>query len=358
MPGRNRQRTPGIMRVLISADPILPVPPTGYGGIERIVDSLVGELRARGHTVGLVAKRGSVCACDFRRAWPGNSVGSRRDTLKNALALALAVRAFRPDVIHSFSRLAYLTFVLPGGRPKIMSYQRHTSPAQVRNAVRLARNGTLAFTGCSEFICRQGISSDVAWQAIPNFADVNRIAFVARVHADAPLLFLSRVESIKGPDLAIAIARQAGRGLLVAGNRPASGPEADYFREKIEPYLGRDGIEWIGEVDDARKNDLLGRCAALIVPIRWDEPFGIVFAEALAAGTPVITSPRGALPEIVKPGITGYFIDGISDGIAAVARIPALDRSACRADAEQRFSLRVCTDAYLKFYDERIAAPR
>ncbi|ACB76040.1 glycosyltransferase [Opitutus terrae] len=343
------------MRILLAADPILPVPPTGYGGIERIVDALIRELRTRGHAVGLIAKRGSTCTCEFMSAWPGESVAGKADTLRNALALSRAVRDFDPDVIHSFARLAYLTAVLPSRRPKIMSYQRHTSPAQVRPALRLARRGTLTFTACSEYICIQGRSPSVAWHAIHNFADITRIDFAPQVPADAPLLFLSRVESIKGPDLAIAIARRAGRRLWVAGNRPASGPEAAFFRDQVEPHLGRNGIEWIGEVDDRRKNELLGQCAALLVPIQWDEPFGIVFAEALAAGTPVLSCARGALPEIVQPGVTGLFLTNVDDGAAAVRRIPELDRTVCRRDAEQRFSPGGCVERYLKLYAECVA---
>lgn len=344
------------MRILLAADPILPVPPTGYGGIERIVDALVRELRTRGHLVGLIAKGGSTCACEFMRAWPGESVAGRADTLRNAIALRRAVRDFNPDVIHSFARLAYLTAVLPSRRPKIMSYQRHTSAAQVRPALRLARRGTLTFTACSEFICAQGRSPGVAWHAIHNFADITRIDFAPQVRADAPLLFLSRVESIKGPDLAIAIARRAGRRLLIAGNRPTNGPEAAFFHDQVAPHLGRDGIEWVGEVDDRKKNELLGRCAALLVPIQWDEPFGIVFAEALAAGTPVLSCARGALPEIVRPGVTGLFLTNVDDGAAAVCRIAELDRAACRRDAEQRFSLGACADRYLELYAACVTA--
>jgi glycosyltransferase involved in cell wall biosynthesis len=338
------------MRILLTADPMIPVPPVGYGGIERIVDSLAGELRARGHTVGLAAKAGSTCATDAFFPWPGENIRSPLDTVRNALALARAARRFRPDVVHSFSRLAYLTALLPSRLPKVMSYQRHVSIPQIRRALALARTGSLRFTGCSGFIAAQGRAGGGDWSDVPNFIDLSKIDFAPRVPADAPLLFLSRLDAIKGPDLAIAIARRAGRRLLVAGNRPVGGPDAAYFDEKVAPQLGRDGIEWIGEVGDVQKNELLGRCAALLVPIQWDEPFGIVFAEALAAGTPVITCARGALPEIIRPGVTGFFIDGLDSGVAAVARLGELDRAACRADAESRFSLGVCTDRYLELY--------
>lgn len=340
------------MRILLAADPMIPVPPAGYGGIERIVDGLARALSERGHTVGLLAKAGSTCSVDSFRAWPGANVRSRWHTARNLLAVTRAVREFRPDVVHSFARLSYLLGILPTRTAKIMSYQRHISPGQTRLAQRLARRGTLRFTGCSEFIATQGRRDGGEWHAIPNFVEPARIPFAPTVADDAPLLFLSRIESIKGPDLAIEIARRTGRRLVLAGNRASSGPEAVFFEQQIAPHLGRDGIEWVGEVGDTRKWDLLTRAAALLVPIRWDEPFGIVFAEALATGTPILSCPRGALPEIVRPGVTGLLFaeNDASAGVAAVARVSELDRAACRQDAESRFSVASCTDRYLAIY--------
>ncbi len=344
------------MRILLAADPIVPVPPVGYGGIERIVDALARELQARGHAVALIAKAGSTCPVTAHFAWPGAAVGGRLDTVRNALALRAAVRRFRPDVVHSFARLAYLLPLLPSAVPKLMSYQRHTGARTVRPALRLARRGTLRFTGCSEFICAQGRAAGGDWRPVFNFVDPRRFEFVPAVPPDAPLVFLSRMESIKGPDLAIAIARQAGRRLILAGNRVTTGPEARFFEEKIAPELGAPGIEWVGEVDDVKKNALLGRAAALLLPIRWEEPFGIVFAEALACGTPVLTCPRGATPEIVEAGRTGLFFADVPGGVAAVARIQELDRHACRRAAETRFSVEACVTEYLALYREMSAA--
>ncbi len=338
------------MRVLLTADPELPVPPGGYGGIERIVDGLARQFRAGGHTVALVARAGSTCPVDAFFPWTARRSQSLLGTPLNLRALNRAVRVFRPDVIHSFSRLAYLVSQLRSGRtPVVMSYQRHPGARGVRLAARIAR-GTLRFTGCSEFLCRLGRAAGGEWTAIPNFADTAAIDFVAAVPADAPLLFLSRIESIKGPDVAIAAARAAGRPLVLAGNRSRSGPEADFWRDRIAPELDRAGVTWVGEVDDHRKNELLGRAAALLVPIRWDEPFGIVFAEALAAGTPVITCPRGAAPEIVRDGCEGFLVADAAGAAAAVTRLPAISRRACRTRAESFFSPDAVSARYLDFY--------
>jgi glycosyltransferase involved in cell wall biosynthesis len=339
------------MRILLTADPGIPVPPVGYGGVERIVDALARHYRGNGHIVGLVAQQGSRCEVDERFEWPHAAGGSGLDMARGSMALLRAVRQFRPDILHSYSRLAYMAPQLLTSLPKVMSYQRHTGGGQIRWASRLARR-TLRFTGCSEFICSMGRPSGGDWSVIHNFVDTERYTFAPTVPDNAPLVFLGRVESIKGPHIAIQIARASGRRLILAGNRAEIGSERGYWEQKIEGNIGRDGIEWIGEVNDGQKDDLLGRAAALVVPIQWDEPFGIVFAEALACGTPIITCARGALPEIVEPGLTGFFVKDVPEGVAAVGRLHELDRSACRKAAEEQFSLRVCANEYLGLYED------
>lgn len=337
------------MRILFTADPIIPVPPVGYGGIERIVEALIRCFRAAGHEVGLLAHPASTAAVDAFFAWPDLRLNGAGPTLRNARALQRAVQSFRPDVVHSFSRLAYLLPVLLSRQPAVMSYQRHTGGRQLALAARLGGR-TLQFTGCSDFICGMGRPRGGRWTAVPNFVELDKLPFVPQVAADAPLVFLSRLDDIKAPDLAIAIARASGRRLILAGNHAADGPQREYFEREIRPWIGRDGIEFVGEVGDAQKAQLLGSAAAMLVPIRWDEPFGIVFPESLACGTPVITCARGALPEIIDPGRTGFFIRDVAEGVAAVNQLDQLDRAACRHDAETRFSLPVIAPRYLEVY--------
>jgi glycosyltransferase involved in cell wall biosynthesis len=339
------------MRILITADPEIEVPPRLYGGIERIVDGLVRQLRARGHEVCLVAKPGSQCAADSFHAWPGASSLSRSDTLRNTLALWRAVRGFRPDVIHSFSRIAYLTPLLRGSTPIIMSFQRDPTLRTVSTALRLAAPGVLRFTGCSDYIAARGRRAGGDWIGIPNFFEIDALKFSPAVPADAPLCFLSRVEFIKGAHWAIEIARRTGRRLVIAGNHSDTGEEGAYWRDQIEPWIGRDGIEYVGAVDDVAKNRVLGEAAAMVVPIQWDEPFGIVFAEALSCGTPVISCPRGSLPEIVREGVDGFLIRSIEEGCEAVARLPAIDRAGCRRRAEQEYAPGIVVTRYVELYE-------
>jgi glycosyltransferase involved in cell wall biosynthesis len=338
------------MRILLTVDPEIPVPPITYGGIERIADMLVRALMKAGHEVSLIARKGSTCPANRLFVWPGERSQSMLDTLRNTLCLAHAVRTVQPDVIHSFSRLAYLLPHLRGKRPVVMSYQREPSLRTVGLASRLAAPGVLTFTGCSEYIAGRGRRAGGRWQAIPNFADTDQLTFRQSVASDAPLVFLSRVESIKGADLAIAIARRSGVRLVIAGNHADAGPEADYWRRQIAPEIGRDGIEYVGPVDDTQKAELLGQARAMLVPIQWNEPFGIVFAEALACGTPVISCPRGALPEIVRHGSEGFLVETVEEGCEAVRRLDEIDRAACRDRAERHFSVRAVVGRYLDLY--------
>lgn len=286
----------------------------------------------------------------------GRVSASLIDTFRNSLALRHATRIFRPEILHSFSRIAYLTPLLPFAVPKVMSYQREPSAGTTSLGNRLSR-GTLTFTGCSEHIAALGQRAGGNWKAIPNFIDPSKLDFVAEVAPDAPLVFLSRIESIKGCHTAIAIAKASGRRLLIAGNRVETGSAAGYWEREIAPHLGKDGIEYVGTVNDEQKNTLLGHAAAMVVPIEWEEPFGIVFAEALACGTPVIACPRGAVPEIVEHGVHGFHVHSVGEGVEAVGRLKEVDRRACRKRIEDKFTVQAVATRYLELYRAVSAQP-
>lgn len=339
------------MRILLTADPELPVPPMLYGGIERIVDILVRELNGLGHTTGLLSHRDSTSPADKRFFWPGIRSQGKLDLLRNTAKLKTVVSEFRPDVVHSFSRVMYLIPMLTSPVPKVMSYQRQPSRRTVNLGSKLGRK-TLSFTGCSEYISDSIRANGGSTRTVYNCVELEKYKFQPEVLPDAPLVFLSRIERIKGAHNAIKIARGTGRRLIIAGNHGMDGEEGHYWREEILPNLGSDGIEYVGAVNDEQKNELLGKAAALLVPIEWDEPFGIVFAEALACGTPVISCPRGALPEIVRPGVDGFLITSLDEGCEAVGRLPSVMRTNCRERVERSFSSAVIARAYEQLYHE------
>jgi glycosyltransferase involved in cell wall biosynthesis len=348
------------VRIAITADPYLPVPPTHYGGIERVIDLLARELSSRGHQVTLIAHPGSRTTARLvpygrppHTGWRARAgelvdVGSALWRLRNDV-----------DVVHRFGRLAALPPILPLRRlPKVQSYQRDGVPwASVRRASALA-GGSLVFTGCSASVFRDAAADPRLggeWRAIFNSVDVAHYTCQPSVDPDAPLMFLGRLDPIKGAHHAIAIARLAARRLLIAGTRVTDGPDAGYFDAAIAPHVDGDRVQFIGPVDDAAKDEWLGRAAALLMPIDWEEPFGIVMAEALACGTPVIAFARGSVPEVVRDGINGFACRDVEEAVDAVRRLDAIDRRAVRADCEARFSGRVIADQYEQLYAELLA---
>ena len=239
-----------------------------------------------------------------------------------------------------------------------MSFQREPAARTVRLS-RWMHGERLRFTACSSQLAEKGRQrGGGAWTAIPNFVDLDKFDLVASVPSDAPLVFLSRIEPVKGCHNAIAIAKASGRRLLIAGNRVEEGGSIGYWQREVEPHLGRSGIEYVGAVNDFQKNQLLGKAGALILPIEWDEPFGIVFAEALACGTPVIATPRGAVPEIVAHGVHGFHVANIEEGVSAVADLARISRVACRKRVEEAFSLPVVVSQYLNLYELMIERSR
>ena len=347
----HRSREPSLS-VAITVDPEIPVPPYRYGGIERIVDMLVRGLMQRGHHVTLFAHPHSRVPCRLL-AYPGLRSQNRIDTARNMWHVSKAIQRGHFDVVHSFARLAYLTPLLPVRVPKIMSYQRAISPRSVRLGNLLSR-GSLSFTGCAAHLIRRW-QDNCNFHVIYNGVPLETYQCTALVEPDAPLVYLGRIEEIKGVHLAIEVAKKSRRRLIIAGNVPAAEHHQRYFAERIQPYLDDRSIEYVDAVDDVQKNQLLGRSAAMLMPLLWEEPFGIVMAEALACGTPVIGLRRGSLAEIVQDGVNGYICDSVDEMTSAVDRIARIDRRECRRIAEAKFSDRVIVDCYERLYRELIA---
>jgi glycosyltransferase involved in cell wall biosynthesis len=337
------------LKIAITADPELPVPPKLYGGIERVIDMLVRGLVARGHEVTLFGHPDSDVPCRLV-PYPGSSSLARTDTLRNMLAISHTIIGGGFDVAHSFGRIAYLLPLLPLPIPKLMTYQREVTPRSVKWGHRLSR-GTLHFSAISKWMMAdtQHLAN---WHLVYNGVPMNVYDFVPTVADDAPLVFLGRIEHIKGTHLAIEIARRTGRRLVIAGNIPRE--YQAYFDEQVKPHLDGERITYMGPVVDKQKNVLLGGAAAFLMPILWEEPFGIVMAEALACGTPVLGLRRGAVPEVVEDGVTGFVRDDVDGLVDAVGRLGELDRRASRERAERMFSDHAIVEAYLDVYRELI----
>lgn len=335
------------LRILLTVDPEIPVPPTDYGGIERIVAMVENRLVAHGHEVFLLAHpdsrpRGTLIACR------GGVSRSRVDTLSHMRQVWATCAAKKIEVVHSFGRLAYLLPILRWPILKVQSYQREVTRRSVVWGRRLSR-GTLLFTACSAH-CALSAGDGGEWHVIFNGAPRDVFTATERVAPDAPLVFLGRLERVKGPHTAIRVARASGRRLVLAGNVPSDPPAQTFFENEILPHIDGDWVSYVGPVNDGQKNALLGRAAAFLMPVEWDEPFGIVMAEALACGTPVLGFPRGAVPEVVRHGVNGFLCSGVDDMVGAVAKVASISRVECRNDFEARFSDAVLVDQYESLY--------
>lgn len=339
------------MRIAITADPELPVPPKHYGGIERIIDMLARALVRQDHDVTLFAHPNSASAGRLV-PYRGLSSASPADTIRNAATIAHHILGHTFDVVHSFSRLQYLLPLLPLPIPKLMTYQRAITRRSVIFGSKIA-HGTLQFAAISRHMTKS-VADIGTWHIVYNCAPPDRYQFQSRVDGDAPLVFLGRIEEIKGTHLAIEIARRTGSKLCIAGNVPVG--QEQYFALRVKPFIDGRDIMYVGPVDDTQKNSLLGRARALLMPVLWEEPFGIVMVEAMACGTPVIGLDRGAVSEVIEDGITGFVRQNTNELVEAVSRLGEIDRRRCRERVERQFSDTALTETYLSAYRDVIAA--
>lgn len=339
------------MRIAITVDPYLPVPPRHYGGIERVVNFVVRGLIERGHTVTLFAHPASdTPAVLVPYGIPPHTGTLRRARELRQLGYALWRRHREFDAVVSWGRLAALVPILGYRRlAKVQRYCRDSVPwRSVAHAVRLG-GSSIRFAGASGSVYRERPRRDDLggrWHTLYDGVEVGKYPMVQKAGRDAPLVFLGRLEKIKGVHSAIAIAKAAGRRLVIAGNRVTDTPDANrYFEQEIAPHIDGASVTYIGEVDDAGKAKLLGSAFATLFPTQWKEAFGIVMAESFACGTPVIAFPYGSVPEVVRDGVNGFICADVGEAVEALSRVESLDRARIRADCEERFSDKVVVEA-------------
>jgi glycosyltransferase involved in cell wall biosynthesis len=335
------------LKIAIIVNPLIPVPPEQYGGIERIVYMLIQELMKQGHDITLYAHPDSKPGCNLIPYQEGEHYSLKAAIRINRLTSKIAYRGF--DLVHTFGRMSNITLLMLSKIPKVASYQLPPTLSQVKKAVKIARSNSLHFTACSNFIADQiGDYCDVT--TIYNGVDATDYQFNDKVAPDAPFVFLGRIQKEKGTAIAIQLAKQTNSKLIIAGNIPAESIHQQYFNEEVKPYIDQDQIKYIGPVNNVQKNGLLRMAKALLMPVLWDEPFGIVMTEALACGTPVIGFNRGAVPEIVRHGQDGFVCDTMEDMIYSIEHINDINRHNCRKIVEDKFSSAVLAKQYEKLY--------
>jgi glycosyltransferase involved in cell wall biosynthesis len=339
------------LRVAIIADLHVALPPKTYGGIERVLCSVAQGLHQLGHDVTVfgpdesnlpfrVIPFGSVLGEQHRKSW--------RDVARLWRLLNKHHRDF--DVIHNFFGAKYLLPVLPRRIVKLISYACPVSSKVVRLTNLLGGN-SIHYTVCGAHMI-QALDASIdrsRWSVIYNPIDPTPYEFHERSNAHPPYLaFLSRMCIAKGVHHAIEVARRVGMPLVIAGNIQAS--DRPYFERDIKPHVDNVNVRFIGPVNESQKNDLLGNARAMLFPIIWEEPFGLVVGESMACGTPVIAFRRGAMPELIAHGKTGFLCDNIDEMTSAIGNIDQLDRHACRESVLRRFAPEVITAEYEKLY--------
>jgi glycosyltransferase involved in cell wall biosynthesis len=328
------------------------VTPTSTGSIEQLVWLLTEELVRRGHEVTLYATGDSETSARLKATYPrgyGDDPDLWNWQLHETMHVASAFeQAYDFDVIHSHDYHYALPFTRLTGTPVVHSYHVIPDDDVARLYARYREASVVAISRYQEGFFRASSNITVIHHGI----DID--AFPFRAAPGDYLLFLGRILPGKGVVQAVRLARQAGMRLLIAG--PKSDGD-DYFRSGVAPLVDGRDVVYQGPVTVSERNPLLAGAAALLYPILAPEPFGLVLIEAMACGTPVAAFGRGAVPEIVENGVTGYFADDLASLAALIPAVLALDRAHVRDAAAQRFDHRQMVDRYVTVY-ERLSQTR
>ena len=334
------------MRILLIMDPGIPVPPPLYGGHERLVYLFAEEYIRLGHPVTVLAGPDSHCSGETVTFGQNDLNRSGKQKFREVLFAWKYLRQNRNkfDLVHNFGRLIYLLPILNHRIKKIMTYGRPVSRKGIK-IVNALPNRNLLFTACSDYCVSTG---NVAgnWKTVYNAIDFKQYQLNEKVSPDAPLMFLGRLDKIKGVHTAIRIAKETGNKLIIGGNISHTADNYEYYKTEIEPQIDNEQITYLGPLNDTEKNKYLGQAKALLFPIEWDEPFGMVMVEAMACGTPVIAFNRGSVPEVVNAE-TGIIVNNFDEMVSAVNSLQ-IKREICRDSASSRFDVSVVANEYLQ----------
>jgi len=337
------------MRIAQLAPTYERVPPVAYGGTELVVHLVTEELVRRGHEVTLFASGDSVTGArlvavtprPYRRGAGATLAHPEHVHLLNARACFRAAAEGAFDIVHNHAGVEGLVLAETSTTPVLttchMAYVPETAPAW--DAYPWFHNAPSAASAAT-FPARGRLAP------IHHGIDVARRPFGAR--GEGYLLFLGRLAAVKGPEVAIEVARRSGRRLVLAGKiDPEDRP---YAESAVLPAVDGDRIRFVGEAGPADKARLLAGADALLFPITWEEPFGLVIIEALAAGTPVVAFARASVPELIEDGLTGFVVPDADRMVEALDRLGEIDRAHCRRVAEERFSVERMVDRYEATY--------
>jgi glycosyltransferase involved in cell wall biosynthesis len=343
------------LRIAQVAPLVESVPPKHYGGTERIVAYLSEELVRLGHKVTLFASGDSVTSAELvpvcRRSFRQNKRATDYLSVEVLLMDHVMQRAGEFDVIHFHTGCLHYLISRHLTVPHVTTlHGRLDTPELFRLYERFRSMPMISISNAQRapWPCAN-------WQATI-YHGLSQDLFRFYPEPGGYLAFLGRVSPEKRVDRAIEIAKQVGMQLKIAAKVDRA--DRRYFKREIEPLLSDPHIEWLGEVNDNDKNEFLGNAYALLFPIDWPEPFGLVMIEAMACGTPIIAYDRGSVPEVMENGVTGFVVKEIEQAVEAVGRVRDLSRARCREVFEKRFTAsRMASDyvnAFMRLADSRM----
>lgn len=332
-------------KVAIVAPPWFELPPKAYGGIEWMCYWLAEGLTSRGHEVTLIGAGPDNISGQFVSTFERPPSERITEPLVEAVHVAIAaqaIRDLRPDIVHDHT--------LHG---PLLAFERDVPTVVTTHGPILddladyygALGNSVSLISISG--AQRQAAPSLSWAAtVHNAIPVSDYPFDRK--KESFLLFLGRMSPDKGAHLAVRAANAVGAPIVLAG-KCAEPQEQAYFEQCVKPLL-RPGVEWIGEADTCRKKDLLRRARCLVMPIQWEEPFGLVMVEAMACGTPVVALRAGSVPEIVDDGVTGYVCQHPDELPGAIERLESIDAAACRQHVLSRFDLGVMVRGYEQAY--------
>jgi glycosyltransferase involved in cell wall biosynthesis len=346
-PSRWLKRAKNSMRIAQVAPLEESVPPRLYGGTERVIAWLTEELIGLGHEVTLFASGDSQTRATLVPVWP-RAVRFGRPRLntiiaQTALVETVARRAPDFDVIHWHTDWLHLPLCSRLKVPSVTTLHGRLDLPGLSEALRHFPHAPFISISHSQ----RAPLGNVNWLGTV-YHGLPPDSLQACFEPGSYLAFLGRLTPEKGPETAIRLARFAGMPLRIAAKLPHS--ERRYFEERVLPLIESDGIQFIGEINGRNKERFLAEAAALLFPIKWPEPFGLVMIEAMACGTPVIAFRRGSVPEVIEEGVTGFIVENEKEARRAIRRLPELDRRGVRSGFEQRFSARRMAEDYVRYY--------
>lgn len=352
-PGAGLHLSERPLRIAQVAPPMEAVPPSGYGGTERIVAELIDELTRRGHVVTLFASGDSTARCELVPTVPTalRPLGFNADPTGYLAATIAQVRRRQADfdVIHGHLEWANLMLMRATTTPSVATFHGRLDHPWATDALIDPPPGLVAISRS-----HAATHPEVPWAGIVyNGLSLEGAPFERR-RSDA-LCFVGRIAPEKGVDDAIEIARLSGRPLKIVAKLGPTAVEQEYAEKVFRPAMKRADVEFLGELSGPERDSVLASSYALLMPGTWPEPFGLVAIEAMACGAPVVARRTGALPEIVRDGVDGFLGDDPANLAFLLKRVDELDREQIRADVIERFSARRMVDGYLEVYRRRLA---